>query len=391
MSNRVAKRAWSGAVLASLIAGTAAAGTWAPGIQIDGSFDDWDGQVTVLVTDPSGDGGSGRDIKAVYLANDSQYLYVRIESYNSNVYDGNEIAGIDGDNNSATGYNLFGAGIGSDTLVSGAYVYGETSGTYTNGDANPSTLSAWGPYSSTTNIEYRIPLSTTIPGDISQSFPGGLGSTIKFICGDTNSGAGDSITPTQYQLATAESVSTSTVLESFDAFDSGSNAQFRTRDVSSAGCSASRSSQSQGGSDYALAVTHSLDTSDWSASLVGRRLAQPRSIAGHTKITLDVYGSPSASSKNLWVGVVDTDGTYYATTVAFPTSAAWTTVDLGPVSGWVKQADGADGSLDQSNIVEWRIGMQNTSTNKGGTMTASYNNLHVSYDVPVHVSRFELE
>jgi hypothetical protein len=389
MSNRIAKRAWSGAVLASLIAGTAAAGTWAPGIQIDGSFDDWDGQVPVLVTDPSGDGGSGRDIKAVYLANDSQYLYVRIESYNSNVYDGNEIAGIDGDNNSATGYNLFGAGIGSDTLVAGASVYGEKSGQYNSGAANPSTLSAWGPSSSTTNIEYRIPLSTTIPGDISQSFPGGLGSTIKFICGDTNSGAWDYITPTQYQLATAESGTVSSVLESFDAFDSDSNAQFRTRDVSSAGCSASRSSQSRGGSDYALAVTHSLDTTAWNASLVGRRLAHPRSIAGHTKITLDVYGSSSASNKNLWVGVVDTDGTYYATTVAFPTSAAWTTVDLGPVSTWMKQADGADGSLDQSNIVEWRIGMQNTSTGAGGTVSVAYDNLHVSFGSQTNVTYSE--
>ncbi|MGC8842151.1 MAG: DUF4832 domain-containing protein [Candidatus Sumerlaeaceae bacterium] len=346
------------------------AGTWAPGIQIDGQFDDWDGQVPVLVSDPSGDGAT-RDVKAVYLANDGQYLYVRIESYNSVSYSGDDLSGIDGDNNTATGYNLFGVGIGSDTLVAGGYVYGEKSGQFNSGSATPSTL-VWA--QSGNNIEYRLPLSTTIPGDISQSFPGGLGSTIKFVFGDA-SGSWDYVTPTAYTLSTSQSSIPSPVLESFDAFDSTSNALLRSRDLSSSGCSASRDSQSLGSGNYACAVTHSLDSTAWKVSLVGRRFALPRSIAGHTKITLDVLGSPSATNKNLWVGLVDLDGTYYATTVSYPTTSSWTTVDLGPTSTWLKQADGADGILDLGNIVEWRIGMQNTSSNPGGTFSVAYNNL----------------
>lgn len=345
-------------------------GVWAPGIQIDGSFDDWDGQIPVLVTDPSGDGAT-RDVKAVYLANDGQYLYVRIESYNAASYSGNDLTGIDGDNNTATGYNLFGVGIGSDTLVAGASVYGEKTGQFNSGAASPSSL-VWA--QSGNNIEYRLPLSTTIPGDISQSFPGGLGSVIKFVFGDA-SGSWDYVSPSLYKLESGFSPAYSSVIENFDAFDSTANANLRSRDVSSPGCSASRDSQSVGSGDYACVVSHSLNNTAWNVSLVARRFAQPRSIAGHTKITLDVQGNPSAANKNLWVGLVDVDGTYFAVTVPFPTSASWTQVDLGPTTSWVKQSDGSDGVLDMTNIIEWRIGVQNTATNPGGSFTAAYNNL----------------
>lgn len=360
--------------LASVVLG----GTWAPGIVVDGSFDDWDGQVPVLVTDPSGDGGSGRDVKAVYLANDGNYLYVRIESYNAKAYDDNELSGIDGDNNSGTGFNLFGAGLGSDTLIAGGGVYGEKHNQFNSGAATPATVQ-WAPSGATTNVEYRISLNTAIPGDISQSFPGGLGSTIKFIFGDAGVNPFEYVSPTLYTLATSQPSQLAVLIEDFNAFETTSSAMFRTRDVSSNGCSASRGSVNRGGGDYALAVAHSLNTTPWSQSIVARRFAMPRSIVGHSKLSIDVYGSPAATNKNLWVGLVDLDGTYFALTVPFPTTASWTTVDLGHAGTWLKQADGADGQLDLSSIVEWRIGMQNSSSNTGGSFDAVYNNFSVTY------------
>lgn len=366
------------------------AGTWAPGIQIDGAFDDWDGQVPALVTDPSGDGGSGRDLKAVYLANDGQYLYVRIESYNADAYDGNEHSFIDGDNNLSTGFDSpFGQSLGSDTLIAGASVYGQKApSTYNAGAGSPSSILLQ-PSVASMNIEFRVPLATTIPGDIAQSFPGGLGSTIRFLVGDTNGGAGDYVSAAPYTLATTQPALATTTLENFDAFDSASAAAIRSRDLSDSGCTASRASLTVASGNYALVTTHTLGTTPWSVSLVARRFAQPRSIAGHTKITLDVYGAPSATDKNLWVGLVDLDGTYFATTVAFPTVAQWTTVDLGPTSAWIQQAAGSDGTLDLANIVEWRIGVQNTSTQAGGTIVAAYDNLSAPAEASQNLSFVE--
>ncbi|RMH24540.1 MAG: DUF4832 domain-containing protein [Candidatus Hydrogenedentota bacterium] len=367
--------------LVSALVGAAAlswAGMWAPGIAIDGNFDDWDGILPAMVTDPSGDGGSGRDVKAVYLANDSQALYIRIESYNSNVFDGNEFIGIDGDNNTATGFNLFGAGIGSDLLVAGASMYGETTANFNNGPATPSSVSAWGPSGATTNVELAIPLSTTMPGNITQAFPGGLGSTIKVLYGDGNSGAWD-IAVGLYTLATPTPSPATITIDDCSLYDDHANAAFRTRDVSNVGCSAGRSRFSAGGpggpTDHALATTHSLSTTAWAASVVAKRFGIPKNILGHQKITLDVYGDPAATNKNLWVGLIDADGTYFAVTVAFPTSTGWTTVDLGPTSTWLEQSAGSEAGLDRSNIVEWRIGMQNQGANTGGSFAVAYDNL----------------
>lgn len=179
-------------------------------ITIDGDISDW-ADVPVAITDPSGDGGTGRDLRAIYLANNGTMLFIRFESYNSDAFDGNELIGIDGDNSAATGFNLFGGGIGSDTLLGGATAYGETTGNFNSGGATPSGVS-FGPFTASTDIELAVDLSTTIPGDIAQSFPGGLGSTIRVIIGDSNGGATDVIGPVSYTLTATVPVE----LSSFD-------------------------------------------------------------------------------------------------------------------------------------------------------------------------------
>jgi hypothetical protein len=168
-------------------------------IAVDGAVADWLG-VVPLVTDATGDGGTGRDVKAIYVANDSDNLYVRIESYNSVAYNGNEFTGIDGDNATATGFNLYGLGIGSDLLVAGASGYGEITSNFNNGAATPATF-PFAPVDATTDVEYSIPLNTIVPGDISTLFPGGIGSTIQLCYGDDNAGAGDKVGPFTYTLA----------------------------------------------------------------------------------------------------------------------------------------------------------------------------------------------
>ena len=49
-------------------------------INVDGSSDDWSG-LEPVVTDPQGDGSSGKDIASLYLAMDDMFLYWRIDLY----------------------------------------------------------------------------------------------------------------------------------------------------------------------------------------------------------------------------------------------------------------------------------------------------------------------
>jgi len=356
---------------------------WAPGISVDGNVDDWEGQIPAAVVDVSGDGGSGRDVKAIYLANDASNLYVRIESYNSDAYDGNEFTGIDGDNSTATGFNLFGLGIGSDTLIAGASAFGETTTNFNNGAANPGSINFY-PWWAATDVELAIPLSMTIPGDIAQSFPGGLGSTIAVVFGDGNGGAGDTIGPVTYQLATNPGPSAPTnVIDDFDDIDDVYKAAKRTHiGTVSAGCSINSRNSVAGASgnagDYALAVQHQNANVAWVTSQIGRRFAVPKNLSGAVNVTLDVYGDPAATQEQIWLGLIDADGTYYATTdQAVPTSAGWTTVNFGDPSTWYLQAAGNTPGLDLSNIVEYRIGVSENGNGQGGTFNLRYDNLKI--------------
>lgn len=364
------------------LATNAQAQVWAPGIVIDGEFDDWAGQVPALITDAPGNGGTGRDVIAVYLANDQNNLYVRIESANADPYDGDEYSGVDRDNNGATGFNLFGSGIGSELLVAGASLYGQNAGGFNEGAATPASV-AWGPFVATDNLEYAIALNTTIPTSSVDTTPvaafPALGQLIGFVYGDGNAGAGNVVSGS-YTLATGSAATPGETIDTFDLFDTDPNAAARTRDGgATAGFTVARSNFAAGGpagvADVALAAAHTTDATDFGLSVITRRFASPVDITGHVRVTLDVFGDPAATNKNLWIGLVDTGGTYFAVGAGFPTAAEWTTVDVGPTSGWFLQAAGDDSVLDLANIIEWRIGLQETTPAAAGTFNVAYDNL----------------
>lgn len=362
-----------------LSAGIASAQVWGPGIVIDGEFDDWDGQVPALVAaDPSGDGGGGRDISDFYVANDQNNLYIRIVSYDTNAFDGNEFFGIDGDNSDTTGFNLFGAGLGSDTLIAGASVFGETTASFNSGAATPGSV-AWGPFVASTSIELAIQLGTTIPGDIANSFPGGLGSTIALLYGDGNVGSPDVVSGT-YTLASGSSATPDSTIDDFTLYDNTANAQGRTRDgVSTGGFTYVLDNFAPGGpgggGDTALQAAHSNAATAFGLGVFAHRFATPLDITGHIDVTLDVFGDTNITDQQIWVGLLDTDGTYYAVSAAAPNTASWNTLTFGPTSGWFQQAAGADaGELDLDAIIEWRIGLQEAS-GAGGSFTLAYDNL----------------
>lgn len=366
------------ALFLTTMAGIASAQTWAPGIVIDGNVDEWDGQVPAAIIDGSGDGGTGRDIKAVYLANDATNLYVRVQSFNSNGFDGNELAGINGDGAAATGFALFGGSRTCDTLIGGASAYALTSG-WTNGAANPATIN-WAENAAQTDVEFAVPLNMQVAGSIGNSFPA-LGSPIGFVFGDSNGGAGDA-EGMDYTLATAASPAPVTDIDLFDLYDTNANAAARTKDLSvTAGFSTTRANRAAGGpggaSDVALQVTHTnAAAAGFAASLVGHRFATPINISGHTRIEIAIFGDATlnAANQNFFIGLVDQDGSFWAVGAGAPTTAAWTTYDLGPTSGWFEQAAGSTAGLDLTKIVEYRLGIQENGNAVGSTSTIGYDN-----------------
>lgn len=378
------KRHHALAVVATAIAmqtSVFAASTWAPGIAVDGAIDDWYG-IAPVATDASGDGGSGRDVVALYVANDANNLYVRIESANVLAFSGNDLVGIDGDTTNSTGFNLFAAGLGSDLLVSGASMYGETTSNFNNGAATPSSVAAFYPWQPASNIEIAIPLNTTIPGDITQAFPGGLGSTIGIIYGDSSNW--DTAGPATYTLATNPGPSPATnILDDCNVFDSNPHAVDRTHEGTvDSGCSVVRTSDtgaSGNAGDYAIKGTFTMGNTAWVTAQIGRRFATPINLGGAVNVKVDVKGDPAATKQQIWLGLIDADGTYVATTdQPVPTSSAWTTVSFGdPTATWYVQTAGNTPGLDLANIVEWRVGVSNNGDGVGGTFNVSFDNLRI--------------
>jgi hypothetical protein len=115
----------------------ASAGTFKH-ITIDGSFTDWAG-VPVAATDDEADMVTGTlagfDLREVYVANDEQYLYVRVVIYpsstNANYSQFHHHFYIDSDNEVSTGHAAY--GLGSEMLIEDAGGYSERYGTFNDG------------------------------------------------------------------------------------------------------------------------------------------------------------------------------------------------------------------------------------------------------------------
>lgn len=103
---------WLALVLALGTLSVASAGTFKR-ITIDGSFADWTG-VPVAATDAEGDALKGYDLKEIYVANDDQYLYLRVVIYpsstNANYDASHHQFFIDSDNDPSTGRSDLGLG-----------------------------------------------------------------------------------------------------------------------------------------------------------------------------------------------------------------------------------------------------------------------------------------
>jgi hypothetical protein len=122
-------------------------------IVIDGSFDDW-ATVPLAFSDPPQDSSESTDYQDVYVANDDDYLYLRVTLHTPSelgIFYNNLF--LDTDNDPTTGYPF--GGIGSDMLVQSGGGYQEKNGGFNEGDIDGLDW-AMAPTGVGDNFEFRI-------------------------------------------------------------------------------------------------------------------------------------------------------------------------------------------------------------------------------------------
>ncbi len=137
-------------------------------ITVDGLTSDWPAGAKVQ-DDASGDnGGAASDIEAVWMANDSDYVYVRIDTYNSHDY----IAAFnnsyfDSDLKASTGFTPHSLLFGSEMLLQNSGVFSQKGGGFNEGACTSSsgkTVSVAPASGNATTWEWRIPRDLQHPG-----------------------------------------------------------------------------------------------------------------------------------------------------------------------------------------------------------------------------------
>jgi PEP-CTERM motif-containing protein len=184
-------------------AGTAQAGTFA-NITMDGFFGDWAG-IPVLVTDAADNAGQ-IDFASIQLANDDDFLYVRIvfQTARSN---GAWFA-VDTDENPATGFDPFGiSGQGEEAGWVNDFAVDQRTGFNVGGLAPITVVAADGLADNCCgdSIEREIAIPRNV-AYINNPGPVFVDNDFTFI-GWTDTGGGDVTTPTYYQFAVPEPAS----------------------------------------------------------------------------------------------------------------------------------------------------------------------------------------
>lgn len=157
-SNRLA--AWCGAFI---VGAALSAHADYISISVDGDFSDWAGVGTVA-TDPADNSGS-IDFLTLQVANDENFIYIRYtlnESINPQSGSGTFLA-IDEDNNTGTGFDIYGLGIvGSEAGWQNDFPFEQATGVYNTGNGLSGATYAASPYgAAATSVELSIPRSAT--------------------------------------------------------------------------------------------------------------------------------------------------------------------------------------------------------------------------------------
>ena len=111
-----------------------AVSTYSSTIKVQGEaagteFDDWVG-IPIAVTDPE-DAIFGTDIKDIQIANNDDLIFIHVTLYNTEDTDLNNLfLAFDADHNAATGFDIFGMGMGSEVGYQADYPFQQATGVF---------------------------------------------------------------------------------------------------------------------------------------------------------------------------------------------------------------------------------------------------------------------
>lgn len=204
MMQKVSKVLTGASIVAALTAaGTAQAGHWAT-ITIDDAYGDWAG-VPVVNSDPA-DNPGGVDFFEVQIANDADYLYIRNTYHTAKAL--STFLAVDIDENVATGYDIFGAGlIGAEAGWQNDFAFSQDTGVFNSGTLVGDFFGGGHanllPYADVVTRELAIKLDVTRNVDGALVFPD---DTIRMLFW-TDSFSGDVSAVINYTLAVPEPAS----------------------------------------------------------------------------------------------------------------------------------------------------------------------------------------
>jgi hypothetical protein len=181
---------------------SAFAGTYAT-ITLDNTYTDWDG-IATATTDATGD-GDPVDFTEVYVANDDDYLYIRFTLDTATALNGTGsqiFIGIDNDNNTATGYDVYSLGIiGTEVAWQNDYPFAQDTGTFNSGTITDGAALVAGYNSVVSGQEIGISRSATFTDGGESIFPN---DTISIIIYSNGTTADDVIGTVSYTFAVPE-------------------------------------------------------------------------------------------------------------------------------------------------------------------------------------------
>jgi len=133
-------------------------------ITINGNTSDWAGIAPAYSDEDGVNNPTGVDFQNVYLANDTNYLYIRFTLKQSAdpITAGNTYLWFDNDNNSATGFNPFGnLNFGASLMLIGNQAYQEAGGGFNEGTLTNANAAYGAASLPGTNFEFRIARKVT--------------------------------------------------------------------------------------------------------------------------------------------------------------------------------------------------------------------------------------
>ncbi len=168
-------------------------------ITVDGDFSDWT-NVPVVFTGLPGD-GSPVGVRTIQMANDESNIYLRLTYYTTvNPNAGGVFLAFDTDNNTGTGFDVYGLGeVGSEAGWQNDTPFAQSNGVFNAGGITGGSA-AIAPYNVFASAqEYAIPRSATYTGSGTPVFPGSSFTLLVY----TTSGTPDISGPVHYTFAAA--------------------------------------------------------------------------------------------------------------------------------------------------------------------------------------------